>query len=160
MIGGKKITELTLAERREIERMLKEGITAKVIHQQMDRSYTTILAEIKRSGGVDHYNAVKAHKDARERKMNRLGVGRKSWTFSEEQIIMIKHLINDGETAALICKKMKVGRERLYKFFNQQQIDVGHSTRFTVIERLDALEEQVKILSEQVKKHAHYEINS
>lgn len=155
MIGWKKITQLSLPERREIERMLKEGFSAKSICQTLKRSYTTILDEIRRAGGVDHYNAEKAHKGARERKMGRLGVGKKPTTFSEQQIITIKDCINQGISAPRICKKMKIGHARLHRFLNERQIDVGHSTKITIIERLEALEEQMKIMLEQVKKNAH-----
>jgi len=68
-IRGKKIS---LHERREINRLLREKFSLGKIAKKIGRSKTTIVSEVRRNGGAESYNAVKAEARAVLMKNKRL----------------------------------------------------------------------------------------
>ncbi len=62
---------LSIEEREAIEKQLEFGFTASMIGASIGRSKNCIVLEIRRNGGRNKYNAIKAQKNAEERNKNR-----------------------------------------------------------------------------------------
>jgi IS30 family transposase len=66
---------LVLAERQELERLLKSGLSYRKITEEMQRSREMLMREVQRNGGAEAYNAVKAQELAnsvRQKKLSNL----------------------------------------------------------------------------------------
>lgn len=57
VIRGK---EITLEERREINKLLREGFSLSEISRKLSRGKNTVIAEVRRNGGAESYNPVQA----------------------------------------------------------------------------------------------------
>ncbi len=57
---------LTLEERKQIEQLIKQGLSCGNIAQEINRSKNCVVVEVRRNG-KELYNAKLAHKDAIER---------------------------------------------------------------------------------------------
>lgn len=55
-----KGTEVNLDERREINRLLRQKFSLGEIAKKIGRGKNTVVAEVRRNGGVESYNPVKA----------------------------------------------------------------------------------------------------
>lgn len=59
---------ITFEERKEIERLLKTGMSISTISQSIGRSKNVGVVEVRRSGGRENYTALEAQRLAGERK--------------------------------------------------------------------------------------------
>lgn len=57
-----KAKDLTLEERKVIEKMLKLGHSCSAISKMLGRGKNTVVAEVRRNGGPDVYTAAKGEK--------------------------------------------------------------------------------------------------
>lgn len=53
--------QFSLEERKEVERLIKQGTPQRKIGIMLNRHHSSISFEIRRGGGASQYNAVKSH---------------------------------------------------------------------------------------------------
>lgn len=109
-------------ERRRIEKYLRDGIKQKEIGVLLNRSATSIHAEVKRNGGKHGYNAEKAIEAAIERHKARGG----------SNYIDIK---NDLDREALVEKIKAMAAQGLSKNAATKELRMSHSTLRKITER-------------------------
>lgn len=155
MKKGQRITQLTFEERGLIDAELKKGTSLRTLCGLLKRSKSTLSCEIRKNGGYEDYDLIKAQ--------SRSDISRRFKKCNT-------HKITDSELAKLVrenagkspsvkklCASLKVGVQRLFRVCHEHGIDLGglHQLQgygVSVSQRLDAIEMQIQILTDQIKE--------
>jgi IS30 family transposase len=151
MTEGKKLTKLslTLQERREIERLLKEGLSISRTARTINRSSSGVSAEVLINGGRKLYNAEKAQKNH----IHRISVprGKNQWkAIGADQKKEIIQLLDMGNSIKQINLKTKIPCSMILLIKHEQRNNMEDAQSFE--DRIGALEAQMEILIEQLRK--------
>lgn len=144
---------ISLEERREIEKMLKEGFKQSEIALKLSRHWKTISREVATNGGRLLYNALDAH----NRKLKHLERRQKIPIHSpltEDQISIIEKGIKNGLSKYNIRKQAGIGAKRCIEYFkkNHPEYKSKYASGLPALEnRIESLEMQIEIIIEQLR---------
>ncbi len=136
----------TLSEMKTIETELRGGKTCSVIAKMLNRSKAGIVGEVRKGGGREKYNAETRHLQAFRAKTSRT-VG-----FSEKQKATIMQMVHEGRLQNDIRYKIGCSYEKLNNYLIENGLKKQVPDEVTLMERMDALEMQLQILTEQIKE--------
>lgn len=139
---------LTLEERREIERLNKEGKSLQEIANTLCRGKTTIRQEYRRCERKK-YNAEVAHEHFtsswRKRSLKLCK------TFSPEDEEKIYKFIDEERSRADIRKTLNCSFFRIENWFAKNMPDYKGAKVSSMSRRLDTVEQQIEILFDLIK---------
>jgi IS30 family transposase len=139
-----------LQERIFIQTSLEQGLSQREIARMLNRSEGGMSREILRGSFDGKYNAHKSQELCKERYISKTRI-RKIFT-AEEVAYIIKEKEN-GAPVSKIALDLKTHLSKVKNLLNQHGIDCrSESYIHRIYERIDALEEQVKILFETIKE--------
>lgn len=138
----RKLRFIDFDERISIEKMIKDGLSIRQIAIALNRSATPVRHEILRCGYIKNYNAESAHKNVAEvkRKKNE----KAKFKITEEKKNQIHEWYKEGRSLAFISSESEISLSIVKKITNHERVDTH--------ERLTALEEQIKILTDMIKE--------
>lgn len=141
---------LTLEERKQIEQLIADGLSNRKISEEIGRTHNTISKEIRELGGKENYDAIAAHEAALKRWDVRSG--RLRIEFTDEQ----KEVIELGLTKGWTCSRLRyaVGctYSKMQRYLAENNLrGKDREKPIGFEERISCLEDQVKILTEQLK---------
>ncbi len=152
----KQIKKLTHEERKEIEKLLKQGRSLNFICFHLKRSKVCIQGEVKKNGGRDLYDSVQAQNRA-----NLSMRGPPPIPLTLEQISIIKKGMEDGKSIYGIAAMAGIGKRKATKYIlslggdydpnNLKKLQRTGKEGFTFEERIESLEQQVEILTEKLR---------
>lgn len=153
-MGSKGTSEITLQERKIIERSLAEGIAEAKIGMNLGRSKKTIYNEIKRYKKEHEpgtpYNAEIAQQDAMKRKALRSEKNKKAIT--EEQDNIIRSSIAQQIPINIIRRLSGLSYYRLMGHINTIKIQYQAFPGASLHERIEAVEQHIIIIIEQLRR--------
>lgn len=140
----------TLEERMQIETLVKEGTPKVKIAKILGRHYMSIRHEIYKRSTDEGYSGEFAHKMA-VTNMETRHVGYRK-IFSENEIEYIKKRYEDGIRPRIIAAELGSSERAVYRHLKKIEFKTNRPDSIGVIERILALEEQIKILFEIIKE--------
>lgn len=157
----KKFTRLSLADRKEIERLLKSGFSGQKIARHMNRSNHCINFDIRRNGGKDFYNAEVAHKKAAERNQRKISVNLMKQDVIDELTPKVKQMHESGMTFWAIRKSLGLGYLMLLRIYRSIGIPAGNLYLYIqdIYEKLYAIQSQLEVLFELIKEKENDKTN-
>lgn len=144
-----KQVELTFEERLIIESMLKEGKIYARIAEKLKRGSSCIRREIIRCGGIYNYTAEKAQAGAFARASLR---GSRLIKDPPEEVRQQIFALRDADGSIVtISEKTNVSRGVVQRILWSREKYTNTRGYKTIEERVDMLEEQIKILFETLR---------
>lgn len=142
-----KRLKLNLEDRLLIQKLLDAGNTKYNVCKTMDRAYVTIHREVKLNSVNGKYYALEADRLSKDRQLARFR------SFTQEEIECIKQMAERKSSFKDIVRTIKCAKNTLNKFFKENKMQTASTRSNTpgVLERLDALEEQMKIVFDVIK---------
>lgn len=142
--------ELSFEERKIIERLLKENYKTRSIASCLGRSFSGVNQEITRGGGKSKYDAARCQieADARKKAKN-LKISK---NFSESEILALNKAISEELSINAITLTTGISNHRVNVYLKNEKISYKKRNFSGVLERLDALEEQIVIISERIEE--------
>lgn len=147
-MAKKMRTFLSLEDRKIIEKMVKEGFFFKDIAIALERTSSCIGREIQKNGSRWSYNALDAHENFKE---GRRAFAENHSILSESLKDAIKKGFNDGMTPAQLAKSLGLRRSTIYAYLNRAGF-LNKNEPGNILERIEILEEQIKIILEFITK--------
>lgn len=152
---GKKVIRITLEERQQIEKLLRDGLRASAIARIIGRGKNSVVVEIRRAGGRDNYNAKRAQDQSHERFKKKTDASKaNSVKYCEDRIDEIKSLIEKGETFWHIRKRLGLGYMTLLNTFKKLNVPPGNA--YTMIQevhdKIYSIQEQLDVIFEILKE--------
>ena len=139
-----------ISERITIEESLKKGMSYAEIGKLIGRHKKSVYNEIRNRSLSTRYDALKAQHQVNQRKLGRIAALQRK--LSEGEALRIKEAFAMGIPISHIACEMGCGEARISRFVRGEKIE-PHPYKLGVIERIQALEEQMKILIEVVGGH-------
>lgn len=147
-MAGKGSTELSFEERKEIERLLKEGRATGYIAFILERSHSCIKQELRRSGGREFYDAICANNLSIERNKEKKEKLKKP--FSLEQMDIINQGVAQGWSQNKIRALAGVSHWKIAKYFKDNQIKYVPKNYTSFEQRIESLEQQIEIILDEI----------
>jgi len=149
-MGAKGSFEISLEERKSIEKLVSLGWTIGAIASSIGRSHSGVKLELKRNGGRHNYNALKAqeaHAAAR-----RARTAHKQKGFTSEQLQIIKEGLDRGDPYTQIMERSGVTIYMLKQYVKRNGIVAKKMNYASFIERIEAIESQIEIILDLIKE--------
>jgi Helix-turn-helix domain len=143
---------IDLEERHTIERMLKEKHKISDISAHLGRHYKTISREVASCGGRLFYDAEKSHKMRMKKQILKPPL---SIPFTPGQLEIAKKGMKEGLPKHAIREMLGITMKRCVKFFKEHFPDykgVYGKGMPEMNKRITALEMQIEIITEQLRK--------
>lgn len=141
------MADITIEERRVIERLLKEGYRNFEIANKINRSQNTLITELKRGGGRENYRhhiAHRAYLDAIKRK-NKFRI------FSPEEISLIHNLSkDDNKSTKEISRITGIPPTTLRNFLKRTKVCTRVKSIEGVYEKIDEMNQVLSTLKDIV----------
>ena len=142
--------EFTISERMTIEESLKKGMSYAEIGKLIGRPKKSVYNEVIYRRLSTGYDALEAHHHFNQRKLQRIAARQRK--FSEGEDLRIKEAFAMGIPISHIACEMGCAEARISRFVRGEKIETD-PYKLGVIERIQALEEQMKILIDIVGGH-------
>lgn len=140
----------TLEERLLIEALVKEHRSPTEIAMVLKRSPKSISTELRKRTGEKGYSGKEAHEhcllNVKNRGQNKL---RK---FSQTDVAYMKELHDKGLPIRVIAIELGTSERLISRVLKKQGALIGFHGHVGVLERVSALEEQMKIILETIKE--------
>lgn len=150
MINNRKAPKfLTFEDRKEIERLLEEKASTRDIATALGREHTGLLREIRRGGGLKDYCSTRAQQTYDSSK-RRQGIKR---VFTPEEELIIKTMIEANCSKRSIRERLKTCHTALHKYLEVKFPSYSGGQYNELKEKVEALEEQIKIIFEILKEN-------
>lgn len=147
-MAAKNTSALNLDERKIIEEFCKQGSTFGRIAAILDRAHSTIKAEVRKNGGKNQYNAIQAQREADLRNQSRIRKLHKF--FTQDQVEQIFSLAKSGKSMSYIACQLKVSCSTISGFLKQNNSAIPKRNYAHFIDRIDVLEEHIKLIYELI----------
>jgi IS30 family transposase len=145
----KRETErLNLEERIKIQELLESEHSRFRISKIMCRAYATIQREIQRNSVNGKYDAVEADKLSKTIHRMRFRI------FNLQEAELIKQMVERQAPISEIVRTIKCAKATLRNFLKATRLDKIHKPCSSpgILERLEALEEQMKIVFDALRE--------
>lgn len=147
----KKKLPFTLDQREKIELCLKNGIKMYHMAEAVGKPLSSIHREIRTNSINGLYSAERAHGESKNRMQLKAKLMLKVFSQEEESYILTRN--EEGLSSHAISIEVGCCRELIRRFLRGKGIRKREKRQsMTVFERLQSLEEQVKILFETIKE--------
>jgi len=134
----------TLAERAEIEELIRRGLNLNKISRQLERNCAGLRAEISKNGGFENYNAIVAHKNAQDEHIKKAIFLARS--FSDDEIAVINEGRLIGYSINKISQQLGCQYITLKKWLLRNNLLQENSSSISLEERLINIEQQIEII--------------
>lgn len=142
--------ELTLEDRKEVQRLISLGTKLVGISDLMDRALSCIGKEIRRNGGYAKYNAEDAHAEHLRRKEKKHSHLFKK--FSDIQLDIINEGIKNNLSMTRISRNADCSYESLRSYIELKGINYTVKAYAGIEARIASLEAQMEIVLEQLRR--------
>lgn len=145
------IRRYTLEERVVIQEGLDKGLSKAKIGKLINRCPSSLCHEINNRSIDGVYNAIVVHESVIERAFLKKNKSRKR--FSADEIAYARECFVSGKSITVIAVELQTCVRTLKKYlFVISDYSINKRTSLGVLDRLNSLEEQIKILFETVKE--------
>lgn len=135
-----------LESRLVFKRALDAGNSIPEICDLLKLDIYTIKHEIERGGpgGKKKYDPYKAHSKYNSKRLPR--------TFTKEEFDFIVTSLKEGKSIIALRAELKCGFEKLRIFLHEKNLEpVRHQSNWTLTRRVNALEEQIKLIYDLIE---------
>lgn len=135
-------TKFSLEEMKTIEKHFQKGGSLKDLSLILNRTYWSVTGHVAINGGKKNYSAFVALKKNQGMRVQK--------EFSEEEKKLIACMVEEGKGIHSIRSRLKCGYPRIQSYLDESNLATKRITFAKLLQRIQALEEQIKIIWETI----------